>query len=173
MGQQQLLLLVLGIVIVGLSVVIGIAAFSENRVKSSADAMVTDGMRIASDAQAWALKPVQAGGGGSADALSSLADLFLGGSGFQKLGYPTDASGLYYANANGTYVFAPAGVGCAVTIPSGKDPLLYIISSNEILVGEETIRGNFEVGICLGIAGTNPDDIGTSIQYAGSEEVTL
>ena len=39
MGQQQLLLLVLGIVIVGLSVVLGINAFSENRIKASADAV--------------------------------------------------------------------------------------------------------------------------------------
>ncbi len=64
MGQQQLLLLVLGIVIVGLAVVVGINAFSENRIKASADALVTDGLRIASDVQAWALKPDQLGGGG-------------------------------------------------------------------------------------------------------------
>ena len=63
MGQQQLLLLVLGIVIVGLAVVVGISAFSENRIKASADALVTDGLRIASDVQAWALKPDQLGGG--------------------------------------------------------------------------------------------------------------
>ena len=62
MGQQQLLLLVLGIVIVGLAVVVGINAFSENRTKSNADALVTDGLRIASDVQAWALKPGQFGG---------------------------------------------------------------------------------------------------------------
>ena len=39
MGQQQLLLLVLGIVIVGLAVVVGIQAFSENQRKANADAM--------------------------------------------------------------------------------------------------------------------------------------
>ena len=68
MGQQQLLLLVLGIVIVGLAVVVGINAFSENRIKSNADALVTDGLRIASDMQAWALKPTQLGGGNDGDA---------------------------------------------------------------------------------------------------------
>ena len=52
MGQQQLLLLVLGIVIVGLAVVVGIQAFSENQQKANLDAMINDGVRIASDLQA-------------------------------------------------------------------------------------------------------------------------
>ena len=56
MGQQQLLLLVLGIVIVGLAVVVGIQAFSENQKKANSDALVNDAIRIASDAQAWKLK---------------------------------------------------------------------------------------------------------------------
>ena len=65
MGQQQLLLLVLGVVIVGLAVVVGIQAFGENQTKANADAMVNDGVRIASDAQAWKLKPQAFGGGGA------------------------------------------------------------------------------------------------------------
>lgn len=64
MGQQQLLLLVLGIVIVGLAVVAGINAFSENQEKSQKDAIVNEGMRIATDIQAWRLKPDAFGGGG-------------------------------------------------------------------------------------------------------------
>ena len=64
MGQQQLLLLVLGVVIVGLAVVVGINAFSQNQIRSNADALVNDGLRIASDLQAYALKPDQFGGGG-------------------------------------------------------------------------------------------------------------
>lgn len=65
MGQQQLLLLVLGIVIVGLAVVAGINAFSENQKKSNKDALVTEAFRLATDAQAWKLKPEQYGGGGN------------------------------------------------------------------------------------------------------------
>ena len=64
MGQQQLLLLVLGIVIVGLAVVAGINAFQENQTKSEQDAIVNEGMRIATDVQAYRLKPDQLGGGG-------------------------------------------------------------------------------------------------------------
>ncbi len=62
MGQQQLLLLVLATVIVGIATVVGIQAFSQNNVKSNADAMLNDAVRIASDAQAWAQKAQPFGG---------------------------------------------------------------------------------------------------------------
>ncbi|PSQ91339.1 MAG: hypothetical protein BRD30_03465 [Bacteroidetes bacterium QH_2_63_10] len=65
MGQQQLLLLVLGIVIVGLAVVAGINAFDENQQKSSEDALTNEAFRLASDAKAWYNKPTQYDGGGS------------------------------------------------------------------------------------------------------------
>ena len=78
MGQQQLLLLVLGIVIVGLAVVVGIQAFGENQKKANADAMVNDGVRIASDAQAFVAQAGQAFGGGA-----------LAGATFTKIGYST------------------------------------------------------------------------------------
>ena len=97
MGQQQLLLLVLGIVIVGLAVVVGIQAFSENQTKANADAMINDGVRIASDAQAWALKPSQFGGG---------AGQFTAGMDFEDLGYelqPGARGGQVYKNLNGEY----------------------------------------------------------------------
>ena len=65
MGQQQLLLLVLGIVIVGLAVVAGINAFDENQQKSSEDAQTNEAFRLASDAKAWYNKPEQYDGGGN------------------------------------------------------------------------------------------------------------
>ncbi|MEM8557001.1 MAG: hypothetical protein AAGG50_04085 [Bacteroidota bacterium] len=92
MGQQQLLLLVLGIVIVGLAVVVGIQSFSENQVKANADAQVNDAIRIASDAQAWNLKPTAFGGGNGAFTGLTLA----------KLGYEV-TSNTRYTNLNGEY----------------------------------------------------------------------
>ena len=62
MGQQQLLLLVLATIIVGIATVVGIQAFSQNNVKSNADAMMNDAIRIASDAQAWTQKSKPFGG---------------------------------------------------------------------------------------------------------------
>src|SRR5690606_36526628 len=107
MGQQQLLLLVLGIVIVGLAVVVGIQAFGENQKKSNSDAMVNDGVRIASDAQAWVLKPTAFGGGD--DEPDGLAT-----DGFIKLGYTPNADG-EYVNLNGTYEITATSEAITIT----------------------------------------------------------
>jgi len=79
MGQQQLLLLVLGMVIVGIAVVAGIQAFSEGKEKAARDAAVSDAMRIVSDIQAWKMKPAAFGGGASVSTLPN----------FKQLGYPS------------------------------------------------------------------------------------
>ena len=97
MGQQQLLLLVLGIVIVGIAVVAGIQAFSEGKTKAEQDAAVSDAMRIISDTQAWKLKPTAFGGGASA------AEDDFTGVGLKALGYPVDAAGNVYVTTNGCY----------------------------------------------------------------------
>jgi len=62
MGQQQLLLLVLSTVIVGLATVAGIQAFSSNQAQASQDALVQRGTSIASDIQGIFGKPSQMGG---------------------------------------------------------------------------------------------------------------
>jgi hypothetical protein len=98
MGQQQLLLLVLGIVIVGLAVVVGIQAFGENQKKANADALVNDAIRIASDAQAWKLKPAAFGGGASATNWTGLT--------FEQLGYETTTDANTYENLNGEFVMS-------------------------------------------------------------------
>ncbi len=168
MGQQQLLLLVLGIVIVGLTVAVGIKAFSENRIKASADVLVTDGLRIASDVQAWVLKPEQlGGGGGKAEALSSLVEA----GGLQLLGYRAggeEEMGIY-SNPNGSYYLdgscmAILGPESEPVIPSGKDPIVYVNGMNIQMSIEGGPGRTPEVIICIGIAGTNADDIGTSVQ---------
>src|SRR6056297_3138890 len=97
MGQQQLLLLVLGIVIVGLAVVVGIQAFGENQKKANADALVNDAVRIASDAQAWKLKPAAFGGGAAADGMVGFT--------LEQVGYDVagGADAGLYDNLNGTF----------------------------------------------------------------------
>jgi len=110
MGQQQLLLLVLGIVIVGLAVVVGIQAFSDNLVKSEADALTVDVARVASDLQAWAQKPVAFGGGGSSFQPNSV-DVD-----FDNLGYPTGDQSLTTCTPGGTDYETPNGsISLAIT----------------------------------------------------------
>ena len=109
MGQQQLLLLVLGIVIVGLAVVVGINAFGENQKRANADAMVNDALRIASDIQAYALKPAQFGGaGGFSQVDVSNSDEFFS----QEIGYPNVDGG--YSNVNGTFTLDGSGDGIII-----------------------------------------------------------
>jgi hypothetical protein len=62
MGQQQLLLLVLSTVIVGLATVSGIQAFDENQQKATQDALVQRAMSIGSDILAAHQEPSQFGG---------------------------------------------------------------------------------------------------------------
>ncbi len=140
MGQQQLLLLVLGIVIVGLAVVVGIQAFGENQKKANADAMVNDGVRLASDAQAWALKPTAFGGGngdfkkGDTATFVTLADL----------GYAT--SPYTNLNADTGYTIVASGPGILIT-------------------GDNTSPVNkVQVRVC----GTGPEDITTVVNGTGT-----
>jgi len=62
MGQQQLLLLVLATVIVGLATVAGIQAFDEGQTQAANDALTQRAVSIASDIQGQARKPSQLGG---------------------------------------------------------------------------------------------------------------
>jgi hypothetical protein len=62
MGQQQLLLLVLATVIVGLATVAGIQAFDENRTQAAADALQQKATTVTSDIKGLDAKPQQMGG---------------------------------------------------------------------------------------------------------------
>ena len=145
MGQQQLLLLVLGVVIVGLAVVVGINAFSENQRQSNADAMVTDALRIASDIQAQALKPEQFGGAGGWENASDGSD----GISWDDLGYSADGDD--YENANGVYQ-----IGADVCQNADAGTADYEVWGTNDNTGND---------VCVGLSGTSSDDIATDISY--------
>lgn len=63
MGQQQLLLIVLGVIIVGVAVVVGINLFSSNAISSARDGMVADLNNLGANAQQFYRKPTAMGGG--------------------------------------------------------------------------------------------------------------
>ena len=141
MGQQQLLLLVLGIVVVGLAVVVGIQAFGENQKKSNSDAITNDVIRLASDAQAWALKP-QAFGGGNG--------VFTGVT-LEKLSYTLATNGATataYGNLNGGYSLAVTTAGTATT------------TGTITIIGCNTAQKNRVVAT---VTGTGPSNITTVV----------
>lgn len=64
MGQQQLLLIVLGVIIVGVAVITAIALFRANAIENKRDIVLNETMNIAMLAQEYYKKPKLLGGGG-------------------------------------------------------------------------------------------------------------
>jgi len=96
MGQQQLLLIVLGVIIVGIAIVVGINLFTASSVEANKDELVADNMNIASLAQQYFKKPsALAGGNGS----------------FTGFEIPSDFS----SNPNGTYTAVVAANSVTIT----------------------------------------------------------
>jgi hypothetical protein len=65
MGQQQLLLIALGIIVVGIAVIVGMDQFSTSAVEANRDAIILDLNFISALARAHYKKPVGMGGGGN------------------------------------------------------------------------------------------------------------
>ncbi len=147
MGQQQLLLLVLCVITVGLAVIVGIYAFSRNQTKANADAMVNEALRIAADVQAWTIKPSTVGGRLDNETLAHVT--------FDKIGYPNSGGG--YQGIDGDFTLSTTlGAGCDTPhVPSQSTPLIYVNVTN-------SDTGN---NICVAIAGSEGNDIGTDATY--------
>ncbi|MCX6121742.1 MAG: hypothetical protein NTX44_08995 [Ignavibacteriales bacterium] len=63
MGQQQIIILVLGTIIIGIALAVGILWFQSNSISSNKDALIGDLNNILADAHAYYLKPACLGGG--------------------------------------------------------------------------------------------------------------
>ncbi len=66
MGQQQLLLIILGVIIVGIAIAVGLSLFSAQSIQSNKDAIINDLNNIAAHAYQFRIRPASmAGGAGS------------------------------------------------------------------------------------------------------------
>jgi hypothetical protein len=63
MGQQQLLLIVLGVILVGVAVVLGIQYFGVGAEEGAKDELVAHSLTVGANAQQWFKKPAAMGGG--------------------------------------------------------------------------------------------------------------
>ena len=63
MGQQQLLLIILGVIIVGIAIAVGLQLFQAGSVGANQDAIQNDVMNIAAHAQQFFVRPSSMGGG--------------------------------------------------------------------------------------------------------------
>ena len=107
MGQQQLLLIILGVIVVGIAVAVGITMFKDNAVSANRDAVTNDLVNLASRAQQFYRRPTALGGGqGKFDLLTNISQL---------TSKPT--------NANGSY---------ALTAGTGNGPVILVGTGTEI-----------------------------------------
>ena len=65
MAQQQLLIIILGVIIVGIAIAVGILVFTGHSVSSNKDSINSDMMVLARLAYGYKLRPVPFGGGGN------------------------------------------------------------------------------------------------------------
>jgi Tfp pilus assembly protein PilE len=99
MGQQQLLLIILGVIIVGIAVAVGITVFDDAMVTNNRDAVQNDLVALSVYAREYYNKPMIAGGGGH-----SFVGLTADAAGQLKIA-PIDS----WSNENGTYTISTAG----------------------------------------------------------------
>ncbi|MFQ6113457.1 MAG: hypothetical protein ACE5NG_05125 [bacterium] len=104
MGQQQLLLLVLSAIIVGISIVVGINMFGTSAYQANQEAVLQDVVTIASRAQEWYRKPGILGGG----------DRTFDGVSLTALGFPDSTS-------NGRYAITGSGQQATITGTGQED----------------------------------------------------
>lgn len=99
MGQQQLLLIILGVIIVGIAVAVGITMFQDNAVDQNRSAVISDLTTLSAKGQQYYAKPTTLGGGGNS---------FVGLTA-DSVGLGLLASSAFTNNANGSYTIKTAG----------------------------------------------------------------
>ena len=118
MGQQQLLLIVLGVIVVGVAIVVGINLFNANSISATKDGVVSEMTNLGALAQQYYKKPVQMGGGG---------DTFNGGTGWAV---PTKLA----TTSNATYTAVVAAQLVTITGISNQNG-----NSGSAIVGTGTV----------------------------------
>jgi hypothetical protein len=99
MGQQQLLLIILGTIIVGIAVAVGITLFNDQAAATNRDEVVNDLVHYASAAQSYYRRPRILGGGGGSFTGMTMTNI--------------TAVSQAPRHLNGTYTLTPDPVGGA------------------------------------------------------------
>jgi len=118
MGQQQLLLIILVTILVGIATVVAINVFTESQEQSNKEAVIVDMLTAVPDARAYYKKPSALGGGSGSFANIDLDDIILD-----------------EENENGTYEISDRS-GSSFTLTgtpsSGIDPVVLIVYEDSI-----------------------------------------
>jgi hypothetical protein len=63
MGQQQLLLIIIGLITVGIAIVLGVSLFKESAIDAKRNSLINEAVNLAAEAQRFYRKPTSLGGG--------------------------------------------------------------------------------------------------------------
>jgi hypothetical protein len=104
MGHQQVLLILLGVIVIGIAIVVGVHLFTAQAASSNLDSMVSDLQTLRARAHEYYRKPVPMGGGSRS-----------------FVGLTADAVGIgrltsQATNDNGTYSIAVSGTDTEVVL---------------------------------------------------------
>jgi hypothetical protein len=100
MGYQQILMLVLAVIIIGLSVAVGLTMFTEQMTRLNRQSILSDMNIFAGVANAYYKTPANYGGGNREWDVDKMGIWF---------GYNYDAANNLISNDNGIYVFSSVG----------------------------------------------------------------
>jgi hypothetical protein len=127
MGQQQLLLIILGVIIVGVAILVGLSMARAHRIETYKDAMVNDLSNIAADAIAYKTRTSTMGGGQG---------------GFTGYTLPVK----FAANVNGTYTATPSLNSITVVGTSSIDPVnsITVVIDSQGKLTSWTYGGDFQ-----------------------------
>ena len=127
MGQQQLLLIILGVIIVGIAIAVGLSLFSAQSVQSNRDAIINDLNNLAAQAYQFRIRPSSMGGGQGDYTTFTIPSKMM-------------------TNENGTYSAAPTTntiVFTAVSAQNASNSIKVTIDSNGKL-GSWSYYGDFQ-----------------------------
>ncbi|MDP2208449.1 MAG: hypothetical protein Q8K98_06710 [Bacteroidota bacterium] len=126
MGQQQLMLLILGVIIVGIAIVVGIYLFTATSVSSNKDAIINDMMNLGQYAYRYRLKPEPLGGGSRS---------------YLNLNIPANLAD--NENATYTYLESPNSVEFTATSKFGYGTIVVELDADGKF-GPYTFNGDFQ-----------------------------
>ncbi len=140
MGQQQLLLVILVTIIVGIATVVAINTFSSSADSANLDAVRNDIASIAASAQGYYIKPTMLGGGGNSFASVTFNNIAFAAD-------TVDAAGTNAFNANGRYVISsPAAGSFVVTAHPASRTVGDVSLTSTATLGATTIAATVSPG---------------------------
>lgn len=152
MGQQQLLLLVLSTVIVGLATVAGIQAFDEGQTQATQDALTQRALSIGNDIYAATQKPTQLGGVSLSSNSNPKAYASAAGLGNKKNGISAEGAGstadcdLSYKSSSSTVMVKCASKGEGTSGNTSSDGQYVAVEVTSSGAAVTNINGNPNVG---------------------------